>query len=422
MLDLSAINLYNKYGFYTRKECRLMNSAKRISNQTIKNDNSKMDKDKGRSSQPHKKGIIISAVCGVIVLFLVVMVLWENLHPKLIFTINGEKVYLNDIMVDIYMSESTGAYMNSLYQQNYGSDYWSIVNDDGMTNAELLKDSSIEVIMQKYMMYYEALDNGYTLSDEEKQTAESQAKEVFDQMTSKTKNKTGISRQDIVDYYEMQTLADNYKSAWIDTFDIDDAALTADIDPAQYRQYDIQYYYVPFSGTDDSGETVDMTDDEKAAAVEELKASYDDIAGLSDFTTYVNNSSGQTSTEEGQATPTPAPGPTAPEGSNIKYSSKSFIETDETDFDAELLADIKKMDNEEISRKVVQDSKGCYIIKMVNNNSTERYDSECESVITSAENEKFSEEIDNLEVEKYLIEFNDTEWDKLEFGSITVGD
>lgn len=208
----------------------------------------------------------------------------------------------------------------------------------------------------------------------------------------------------------------------IDTFDIDDAALTADIDPAQYRQYDIQYYYIPFSGTNDSGEAVDMTDDEKAAAVEELKASYDDIAGLADFTTYVNNSSGQSNTEEGQATPTPAPGPTAPEGSKIKYASKSFIETDETNFDAELLADIKKMNNEEISSKVVQDSKGCYIIKMVNNNSTERYDSECESVITSAENEKFNEEIDNLEVEKYLIEFNDDEWDKLEFGSVTIGD
>ena len=399
-----------------------MNSAKRISNQTIKNDNLKTDKDKGTSSQTRKKGIIISAICGVVVLFLVVMVLWENLHPKLIFTINGEKVYLSDIMVDIYMNESTGAYMNSLYQQNYGSDYWSIVNDDGVTNAELLKDNSIEVIMQKYMMYHEALDNGYTLSDEEKQTAESQAKEVFDQMTSKTKNKTGISKQDIVDYYEMKALADRYKSALIDTFDIDDAALTADIDPAQYRQYDIQYYYIPFSSTNDSGEAVDMTDDEKAAAVEELKASYDDIAGLADFTTYVNNSSGQSNTEEGQATPTPAPGPTAPEGSKIKYASKSFIETDETNFDAELLADIKKMNNEEISSKVVQDSKGCYIIKMVNNNSTERYDSECESVITSAENEKFNEEIDNLEVEKYLIEFNDDEWDKLEFGSVTIGD
>lgn len=80
------------------------------------------------------------------------------------------------------------------------------------------------------------------------------------------------------------------------------------------------------------------------------------------------------------------------------------------------------MNNEEISSKVVQDSKGCYIIKMVNNNSTERYDSECESVITSAENEKFNEEIDNLEVEKYMIEFNDDEWDKLEFGSVTIGD
>ncbi len=395
-----------------------MNSAKRISNQTVKKNNKK--DNKGALPNVHKKGIIISALCAAVVLFLVVAVLWENLHPKLIFTINGEKVYLSDIMVDIYMNESTGAYMNSLYQQNYGSDYWDIVNDDGMTNAELLKDSAIETIMQKYMMYYEAIDNGYTLTDEEKQTAESQAKDLFDNMTSTTKNKTGISQQDVVDYYEMQTLANNYKSAWINTFDIDDAALTADIDPAQYRQYDIQYYYIPFTSTDDSGNTVDMTEEEKNAAVEELKASYDDILSLTDFTTYVSSSQTNATTEDGTATPTPAPGPTAPEGTNIKYATKSFIETDTDDFDAELLADIKKMDNEEISAKVVQDSNGCYIIKMINNNSTEQYDSECESVITTAENERFSEEIDNLEVEKYLIEFNDDEWDKVEFGSVTI--
>lgn len=397
-----------------------MNSAKHISNQTINNDSRKKS---GAPVQNQKKIFVISGIVAVIVLFLVIMVCWENLHPRLIFKINDKKVYLSDMMVDIYMNESTGEYMNSLYKQNYGSDYWSLENDDGMTNAEILKDNTIESVMQKYMMYYEAEANGYTLTDEENTNIEQEASEAYEQMTAAVRNKSGITKDDVVEYYKMQTLADNYKNAWIDSFDIDDAAITAGVNPADYRQYDIQYYYIPYTTTDEAGTSVPMSDEQKSAALAELQASYGDIAGLEDFTTYIDNTSSQTAAEGAETTPTPAPGPKAPEGTNIKYTTKSFIETDTADtigFDDTLVAEIKAMDNESITDKVVEDSNGCYIIKMVNNNSTERYESECESLITEEENKVFDEEIDKLEVEKYYIELNDSEWDKVEFGKTTI--
>ncbi len=397
-----------------------MNSAKHISNQTINNDSRKKS---GAPVQNQKKIFVISGIVAVIVLFLVIMVCWENLHPRLIFKINDKKVYLSDMMVDIYMNESTGEYMNSLYKQNYGSDYWSLENDDGMTNAEILKDNTIESVMQKYMMYYEAEANGYTLTDEENTNIEQEASEAYEQMTAAVRNKSGITKDDVVEYYKMQTLADNYKNAWIDSFDIDDAAITAGVNPADYRQYDIQYYYIPYTTTDEAGTSVPMSDEQKSAALAELQASYGDIAGLEDFTTYIDNTSSQTAAEGAETTPTPAPGPKAPEGTNIKYTTKSFIETDTADtigLDDTLVAEIKAMDNESITDKVVEDSNGCYIIKMVNNNSTERYESECESLITEEENRVFDEEIDKLEVEKYYIELNDSEWDKVEFGKTTI--
>jgi foldase protein PrsA len=78
------------------------------------------------------------------------------------------------------------------------------------------------------------------------------------------------------------------------------------------------------------------------------------------------------------------------------------------------------MKNDQISDSVVEDSNGCYIFKMVDNNSTERYDSECENAITEKENEEFQNKIDELEVDKYLIEVNDDEWDKVTFGKTTI--
>ena len=40
--------------------------------------------------------------------------------------------------------------------------------------------------------------------------------------------------------------------------------------------------------------------------------------------------------------------------------------------------------------------------------------------ISEKEQEVFQTEIDNLEVDKYVVEINDDEWDKVKFGSITI--
>ncbi|MCI8307171.1 MAG: hypothetical protein HFH14_03880 [Lachnospiraceae bacterium] len=406
-----------------------MNSAKRVSNQTIKN-NDKKSKNTAPAESAGKKNVIILSVVGIVLLLVISVVLWENLHPRLIFTVNGTKVYLGDMMTDIYMSESTGQYMDNLYKQNYGSgsSYWDAENNDGMTYGDILKDNTLEASMQREMMYKEAVEAGYTLTDEENTTCEENTTSLYDQLSSSVKNKSGLNRKKILQYYKKKTLADRYKADWIDSFEINDEALIAEagITKEDYRQYDIQYYYIPYTETDDQGNETPVSDDKKAEALKELEASYGDIAGLADFTTYIDDGTAHNHEEgtENAAEQTEAPaedaGPKAPEGTNIKYTTKSFIEKDEPVFSAELTAQVKAMENGTVTEGVVEDENGCYIIKMVENNSTEKYDSECESVVTEKENEEFQTKIDELEVDKYLIEVNDKEWDKVTFGSVTI--
>ena len=170
-----------------------MNSAKRVSNQTIKN-NDKKSKNTTPAQSAGKKNLIIFSVLGALLLLVISMVLWENLHPRLIFTVNGDKVYLSDMMTDIYMSESTGDYMDNLYKQNYGasSSYWDAEGNDGMTYGEILKDSTLEASMQREMMYKEAVEAGYTLSDEENATCEENTTSLYDQLSGSVKNKSGL--------------------------------------------------------------------------------------------------------------------------------------------------------------------------------------------------------------------------------------
>lgn len=404
-----------------------MNSAKRVSNQTIKK-NEKKSGNTAPSESASKKNIIIFSTFAVAVVLVIAIVLWENLHPRIIFTVNGDKVYLSDMMTDIYMTESTGQYMDSLYKQNYGAgaSYWDAESNDGLTYGEILKDNTLESCMQREMMYKEAVEAGYTLTEEEVTTCDENTTSLYDQLTSAVKNKTGLNKDKIRKYYEKMTLADRYKQDWIDTFDIDDDQLIADagITKEDYRQYDIQYYYISYTEQDDQGNEVPVADDKKAEFLSELQASYGDIAGLADFTTYIDSETSDEHNHEGEEgdehTEDEASGPKAPEGTNIKYTTKSFIEKDDPVFSEELTAQVKAMENGAVTDSVVEDENGCYIIKMVENNSTERYESECKSVITKKESEEFQENIDNLEVEKYLIELNDNEWDKVTFGSVTI--
>lgn len=399
-----------------------MNAAKRVSNQTIKK---KENKEKEPVVQSSGNGrYIVFGVLALVLVLVIGMVCWENLHPRLILTVNDEKVYLEDMMVDIYTYEQNGAYLDSIYQQSNGTSYWNAEAENGMTYGEVLKDSVLEAVSQRKMMYREALDAGYQLTEEENKTVEEDAEKMYSGLTTDVKKNTGLTKNKILDYYKIKTLADRYKSDWIDTFAIDDAQIIADkgITPEDYRQYDIQYYYIPYT-REEANTTVDMTDEERVNAFNELQNSYADIAGLEDFSTYIDNSQ-DTAEENAEATATPeVTTPKAPEGTNIKYTSKSFIENDAAEdlgFDAMLLMQIKAMANGQITDGVLQDSHGCYIIKMVENNSTERYDSECATAISEKEQEEFQTQIDNLEVDKYVIEINDEEWDKVKFGSITV--
>ena len=101
-----------------RKELIDMNSAKRVSTQTIKQNNNVKEIPAENVS---KMTIITFALVAITIILVIAMVLWENLHPRVIFTVNGDKVYLSDMMADIYTTESTGQYMDQLYKQNYGA-------------------------------------------------------------------------------------------------------------------------------------------------------------------------------------------------------------------------------------------------------------------------------------------------------------
>ena len=79
------------------------------------------------------------------------------------------------------------------------------------------------------------------------------------------------------------------------------------------------------------------------------------------------------------------------------------------------------MKNNEISEVFLDEEAGYYVfVKMIDNNSTESYESACDSAIKEAQDAKYDEWYTALK-DGYKIEINDEIWDTVVIGTVTTG-
>lgn len=342
------------------------------------------------------KVLILGGLIAVVLI--VAAVCYEQLRPRLIMTVGSEKIYLTDMMYDIYTQEQSGNSISSIYQQIYGSDYWNAqVDEDGNTGAEVAKDAALAAAQQREVLYQEAVVQGYTLTDEEKTAVAEKVKTTRESMTDAQKKMNGLDEKTLTKVLERDTLASRYKQNVIDSFDIDDAAITKTISKEDNRQYDLQYYYVATKKTDNEGKSTDLSDAEKADLETKMNELKTKAVKAEDFSKLLEEN----------------------DDSGITYQTKALIETDKDFISDKALKQIKKMKNKEITDVLVGDDGSYYLVRMENNNSTEAYDNAVKEAISTEENTQFEESYSNM-LDNYTIEENDDEWDKVKMGQVTL--
>ncbi len=150
-----------------------MNAGKKVLKQQGINKSKKSKKGKGsRSKLP--KIMFCSAI--VILVVIVGVVAYDQLHPKLILTVGGDKIYEKDMMYDIYTAEQFAMQMDQLYQQMGSGSYWDTEMEEGMTGRDSTRNQIIEAVQESVILYDKALAEGFTLTDEEKADFEAGAK------------------------------------------------------------------------------------------------------------------------------------------------------------------------------------------------------------------------------------------------------
>ena len=339
--------------------------------------------------------IVIGAILG---LALIVGILFDQLYKTPLVTIDEEKYYMEDMTYQFYTTESTYNYINQLY----GGSYWDMPYSESsdMTVREYAKLEAINNVVFEIILYNEAKSKGYTLTQEELDKIDENINATLNNMELSEEfiKKNGFTAEYLKDVFTKNTLASRYKQDVIDTFDIDDDAIKAEINYDEYRQYNIEQLYISTQKTNEEDSSQEaLNEDEKKAALDKITALKEKAIATEDWSTLISED------EE-----------------ELKYRSRNFLSTD-TNFSESLMNTMLAMENGDIT-EIIEEEDGYYVIRMIDNNSSETYDRTVDEAITKKEEEAFSKEYTGNILPKHTYKLNNKAIGNLRMGRITLVD
>ncbi len=177
------------------------------------------------------------------------------------------------------------AQMESSYAALFGTSnvYGQDLYGTGTVYGETMKESLLEAFEEMYVLEAEAPNYGVELTDEEKEAITEAAAQFLEANSEEVQNVLGVDQTSVERLLTLLTIQDKMYDA-----------LTADVDTEvsdeEATQKRIAYVYMSIAGTetDEDGNTIDLTDEEKEAIQEELQAILDSAAESGDLSAAVD--------------------------------------------------------------------------------------------------------------------------------------
>ena len=213
--------------------------------------------------------------------------------------INDEEINLGKANFMLRYQQATMASyyetMSSMLGQEYSLSFDALSDEsdeDSPTVGENLKEDALTSIEQAFLMRQHASEYDVALTDEEVQGAKDAAAVFVEDNDAETLTKLGVTQEDIEDVMQVYAIQSKMYDPMI-------ADVDTEVSDEEAQQSSISYVQVSTEGTqtDENGETVELTDEEKAEKKEiaqtfldRLNASEDPAtADFSDLRTEIND-------------------------------------------------------------------------------------------------------------------------------------
>lgn len=367
----------------------------------------KLKKGSGIGGGGNLKPIILIGLCVVVILALCIGVAIQQFKPKVVVTVDKEKLTMSDMMYPIYEVESQYAPYNEMYMAYMGTSFWesdyqgsSGTTASGITNSIGLKQEIINREVQYEIISKLAEKAGYKLSADDKKEAEKKAEKALKGLSWLQKFQLDFSKSKLTSLFEKRALAEKYRDDKQEELnkDVDEDAAIKDISKKDYRQYDVQYYYAATNETDDEGNSAPVGADKKKLLEQKIKTIAKKAQTEKDFTKLSEEDDEDVTFEE--------------EGSFTEKDGFTYLSDDN-------LKKLKKMKKDEI--QAFYDEKAGYyiVVKMLNNNSEEAYKTACDDAIKAKQDEAFNNWYTEEE-QNHKININTDIWTDVTIGSVTT--
>lgn len=182
-----------------------------------------------------------------------------------------------------YMLRMNQAEMESYYRmlaESYGMDggeYWSTETEDGITYGEDLKNNVMDTIKELYVMRAHAKDYGVSITEEEQASIDEAAQTFMDSNDAEVLEELAVSEEDVKTYMELYTIRQKMREPMVADVDRE----VSDEEAAQTR---VTFVEVSTEGTetDEDGNTMDLTDEEKAEKMDQAQQILDKVEAAED--------------------------------------------------------------------------------------------------------------------------------------------
>ncbi len=270
---------------------------------------------------------------------------------KAIATLDGEKV---DFALANFMVRYNQAQMQSAYGAMFGDNMWSSYGET--TKSGIMETIEQQLILEKHMDEYKV-----TISDEEKAQITEAAKEFLETNDEKVLDAMTASQETIERMLTLTLIQSKMQKAII-------ADVDTEVSDEEAAQKTIQYVlFSTADSTDEEGNTVTLTDEEKTAMKEQAQQVLDAVKGGEELDAAAK------AVDESKA------------ASTSSYGTDNGTIPDEVKTAADALEDGQVADS------VVETENGYYVVQMQSTFDEEATQNQKATIVSQRQSDKFEE-------------------------------
>ena len=292
-----------------------------------------------------------------------------------------------EITADVanFYARYTQAQYETYYSAYFGEDMWNSEASEGKTYEESVKATIQESLETMVLLEQHMEDYGISLSDAEKKVIEETAKEFDEDNSLEEKDQVSGEKKAVERLLTLMAIQQRMREAI-------EADVDTEVSDEEAAQKSMDYVFFSYSSTDESGQSSELSDDEK----KDLKEKAEEISKKA-------KEGGDFASLAGEA------------GGEVKPGT--FDKESETPA-PELVKAADALEEGGVT-EVVETDAGCYVAKVTSLLDREATDSKKESIVSERKTELYNTTCDKWRDETKITVHEDV-WKKISFKDLTV--